>query len=418
MQPDMSVANLFFIFVAGLVPLAVIAFRLGLLRIGRQMAAGERPYSRPGHYGWFAVVSLAVPALAVAVGGALLHLFGLYEVPGSMLLTTALLAGAGGLALALKLISPTYRARNVVEATIRATLLIASTVSILTTIGIVLSVLFEAMRFYQMVGFWNFIAGTEWNPDTAFLEGAGRGDEGAASAQFGSVPVFAGTFMITLIAMSVAIPVGLFSAIYMSEYASHAVRGWLKPMLEVLAGIPTVVYGFFAAITISPLVVQLAAHFGLAAEATNALTPGLVMGVMLIPFISSLSDDVLNSVPQAMRDGSLALGMTKAETVRHIVLPAALPGIVSAVLLAVSRAIGETMIVVMAAGLRPNLTMNPLEGMTTVTVRIVDALTGDQEFDSPLTLSAFGLGFVLLVLTLILNLISLSVIRRFRMKYD
>ncbi len=413
----MSLTDLLFVLIAGVLPLGIIAYRLGTYKVAN--TPDNKPmHSRPGHYGWFAVVGLTVPAVAIALLASILHLSGLYTVPTPMLLAAALTAAAGGLWYALRLIRPSLRARNAVEGTIRWMLIAASAVSILTTVGIVLSVLFEAIHFYSLVGFWNFITGTQWNPDTAFLAGAGRGSEGVADAQFGSVPIFAGTFYITIIAMLVAIPVGLFSAIYMSEYATHKVRGWLKPALEVLAGIPTVVYGFFAAITISPLIVSIAESLGLQADATNALAPGLVMGVMIIPFISSLSDDVLSAVPQAMRDGSLALGMTKAETIRNIVLPAALPGIVSATLLAVSRAVGETMIVVMAAGLRPNLTWNPLEGMTTVTVRIVDALTGDQEFDSPLTLSAFGLGLVLLLLTLILNLVSISVIRRFRLKYE
>jgi phosphate transport system permease protein len=305
-----------------------------------------------------------------------------------------------------------------VEKAMRGLLLAAATISILTTIGIVLSVIFESIRFFKVISFWDFITGTQWQPDTAFLIGAGRADENVAPPLFGSLPIFAGTFMITLIAMLVAVPIGLFSAIYMSEYASHAARGRLKPMLEILAGIPTVVYGFFAAITISPLVVDIAHSLGLEADYTNALAPGLIMGVMIIPFISSLSDDVIRAVPQAMRDGSLALGTTKAETIRHIVLPAAMPGIVSACLLAVSRAIGETMIVVMAAGLRPNLTANPLEGMTTVTVKIVEALTGDQEFDSAFTLSAFALGLVLLIATLILNIISTILVRKFRQQYE
>ncbi len=413
----MTTADVIFVFVAGLLPLAWGAHRLGTLRAEAAGRTG-RLHSRPGQYGWFAVLGLCLPALAVSVVGSVLALTGLYAVPGPMLLVTALLAGAGGLGLALRTIRPTLRARIHLESTIRWLLLLAAGLSILTTLGIVLSVLFEALDFFRLVGFWDFLTGTEWNPDTAFLQGAGRGGEDVAKPLFGSVPIFAGTLMITTIAMFVAIPVGLYAAIYMSEYASPAVRGWLKPALEILAGIPTVVYGFFAAITVSPMIVATAEFFGLEADATNALAPGVVMGIMIIPFISSLSDDVLHSVPQALRESSLALGTTKAETIRHIVLPAALPGIVSAALLAVSRAIGETMIVVMAAGLRPNLTWNPLEGMTTVTVRIVDALTGDQEFDSPLTLSAFGLGLVLLVMTMILNLVSLSVVRRFRMKYE
>lgn len=300
----------------------------------------------------------------------------------------------------------------------RGMLIVAASISILTTIGIVLSVVFESIRFFRVISFWDFISGTRWEPDTAFLIGAGRETAGVAPPLFGSLPIFAGTFMITAIAMFVAVPVGLFAAIYTSEYASHSMRGRIKPMLEVLAGIPTVVYGFFAAITVSPLVVNLAEALGLEASYTNALTPGLIMGVMIIPFMSSLSDDVIRAVPEAMRDGSLALGTTKSETIRHVVLPAAFPGIVSAFLLAMSRAIGETMIVVMAVGLRPNLTMNPLEGVTTVTVKIVEALTGDQEFDSAFTLSAFALGFVLLLITLGLNIISSMVVRKFRQRYE
>ncbi len=413
----MTTADIIFVFIAGLLPLAWGAHFLGTRQAesaGRKVAL----HSRPGQYGWFAVLSLSLPALVVAVVASLLSLSGLYQPPPTMILIASLLVGTGGLVLSIRAIQPALRARNLIEKVIRWMLLLAAGLSILTTLGIVLSVLFEAIEFFHLVGFWDFLTGTEWHPDTAFLQGAGRAAEGVAKPQFGSVPIFAGTLMITAIAMMVALPVGLYAAIFMSEYASPRLRGWLKPALEILAGIPTVVYGFFAAITISPLVVQMAAFLGIHSDATNALAPGIVMGVMIIPFISSLSDDVLHSVPQALRESSLALGTTKAETIRHIVLPAAMPGIVSAALLGISRAIGETMIVVMAAGLRPNLTWNPLEGMTTVTVRIVDALTGDQAFNSPLTLSAFGLGLVLLVMTMILNLISLSVVRRFRMKYE
>ena len=414
----MSIGQLAFAVLAGMIPLSYMLYRLGAGKARASREQGATLHSQPGHYGWYAVIGMAIPAMAVSVLASLLHLTGLYTVPAVMLLVAVLTVGAGGAWLALRAIRPDLRARHAVEQVIHWLLIAASITSILVTLGIVLSVLFEALHFFKMVGFWSFITGTQWQPDTAFLVGAGRTAEGVAEAKFGSLPIFAGTFMITAIAMLVALPVGLFSAIYMSEYASRGLRDWLKPALEVLAGIPTVVYGFFAAITVSPLVVEAAAAIGLEAEYTNALTPGLVMGIMIIPFISSLSDDVLNAVPQAMRDGSLALGTTHAETIRQVVLPAALPGIVSASLLAVSRAVGETMIVVMAAGLRPNLTWNPLEGMTTVTVRIVDALTGDQAFDSPLTLSAFGLGLVLLILTLVLNLISISVIRRFREKYE
>ncbi len=414
----MTASTVFLWFFGGLIPLAAMAFWLARGKALGEAAAGKRLHSLPSFHGWYAVVWLAVPAIGSAVLFSLLHLLHIVDVPGPMLLATAFALGSAGLWLALRHIHAGFRARQAVEKVMRGMLFIAATISVLTTIGIVLSVIFESVRFFQVISFWDFITGTKWQPDTAFLIGAGRDTEGVAPPLFGSVPIFAGTFMITAIAMAVAVPVGLFAAIYMSEYASHSARNKLKPMLEILAGIPTVVYGFFAAITISPLIVQIAHAFGLEAAYTNALAPGLIMGVMIIPFVSSLSDDVIKAVPQSLRDGSLALGTTKAETIRHIVLPAAMPGIVSAFLLAISRAIGETMIVVMAAGLRPNLTMNPLEGMTTVTVKIVEALTGDQEFDSAFTLAAFALGLVLLIITLILNIVSTVVVRKFKQRYE
>lgn len=395
-----------------------MAFYIGRnkARIG-ETALGKRFHSRPGHYGWYTVIWMAVPSLIISIIFSFLGLSKIFSVPATMHITTVLLLAALGLWYAVKNIDRDLRARNFIEKSIKVMLVTASLVSIFTTIGIVFSILFEAMHFFSKVPIWDFITGTEWSPDTAFLEGAGRDGSGAAEAKFGSLPIFSGTFIITLIALSVAVPVGLFSAIFMSEYANAKTRGIVKPLLEILAGIPTVVYGFFAAITVSPLIVRAAEAFGFQADYTNALSPGLVMGIMIIPFVSSLSDDVINAIPQNMREGSLALGMTRSETMKHVLLPAAMPGIISAILLAFSRAIGETMIVVMAAGLQPNLTWNPLEGMTTVTVRIVDALTGDQSFDSLETLSAFGLGLVLLVVTLILNIVSSIVIRRFRKQY-
>lgn len=290
------------------------------------------------------------------------------------------------------------------EKLIRFLLITASTISILTTIGILFSILFQAIEFFQLKSFWYFITGTEWSP--------GHGD-----SRFGALPIFAGTFMITAIALLVAIPAGVGSAIYMSEYASNLQRNILKPMLEILAGIPTVVYGFFAALTIAPAIVNICDIFGIDAAFNSALASGIVMGIMIIPVISSLSDDVLRAVPNSQRNASLALGMTHSETIRNIILPSAMPGIISATLLGLSKAIGETMIVVMAAGLRPNLTWNPLEDMTTVTVRIVDSLVGDQAFDSPDTLSAFALGLVLFTITLLLNMLSLSQIRKFKARY-
>ena len=294
--------------------------------------------------------------------------------------------------------------RELNEKLIKYTLILAAAISILTTFGILFSILFEAIEFFQLRSFWYFLTGTTWSP-------------GVANSQFGALPIFAGTFVITIIALLVAIPIGLGSAIYMSEYASSKLRDYLKPILEILAGIPTVVYGFFAAITVAPLVVKAAAFFGLEATFNSALASGIVMGIMIIPLISSLSDDVIRAVPDSQRKAAFALGMTHGETIKNIVIPSAMPGIISASLLALSRALGETMIVVMAAGLRPNLSWNPLEDMTTVTVTIVNSLVGDFEFNSPETLSAFALGLVLFIVTLILNMISLSLIRKFKEKY-
>jgi phosphate transport system permease protein len=294
--------------------------------------------------------------------------------------------------------------RVLAEKLIEYALAAATGITILTTFGILFSILFEAIEFFKLQSFFYFMTGTEWTP-------------GVEGAKFGAVPIFTGTLVITFIAIIVAVPIGLFTAIYLSEYASKKTRDIAKPIIETLAGIPTVVYGFFAAITVAPFIVNSFASIGIEASFNNALASGLVMGIMIVPIIASMSDDVISSVPDHMRKGSLALGMTKSETIKFIVLPAALPGIISAVLLGLSRAIGETMIVVMAAGMRANLSFNPLEDMTTVTVRIVDALTGDSAFDSPDTLSAFALGLALFVFTLILNIISVYTIRVFKEKY-
>jgi phosphate transport system permease protein len=305
-----------------------------------------------------------------------------------------------------------YRARNSVERIIMALLIMASAVAVLTTVGIVLSMVFETMRFFSMVSPLNFFFGTEWSPQRA------TGGIEAAQTAFGLIPVLTGTMLIMLIAMLVAGPVGLFAAIYMSEYATPRFRAVAKPVLEVLAGIPTVVFGFFAALTVAPLLRDGGNFLGLHVAAESALAAGLVMGVMIVPMISSLSDDVINAVPQSLRDGSYGLGATPSETIRNVVLPAALPGIASAFMLAISRAVGETMIVVMAAGLAANLTANPLEAVTTITVQIKTMLIGDQEFDNPKTLSAFALGFVLFFFTLALNMIALKIVRRYREAYD
>ena len=310
-------------------------------------------------------------------------------------------------------VSPALRARNQVEQIVRILLIASSTVAIFTTLGIVLSVLFEALRFFSHIGITDFVFGLDWSPQMAIRE-----DQVGSSGAFGAIPLFAGTLLISFITMMVAAPIGLFAAIYPAEYATPALRSIAKPLLEILAGVPTVVYGFFAALTVAPLIRDSGALIGLDVASDSALAAGLVMGVMIIPFVSSLSDDAINAVPQALRDGSYGLGATRSETIRQVVLPAALPVIVGGMLLAVSRAIGETMIVVMAAGLAANLTANPLQAVTTVTVQIVTLLVGDQEFDSPKTLAAFALGLVLFTVTLCLNVIALKVVRKYREQYE
>ncbi len=405
----MNLLDAIFYYCIAALPVALVLAWVVKARV-QQSFADRRWRSLPIHYAFYIAIAVMLPGLLFILLMSALHLLTLYTMDGSLLLVIASLLSLAGAIYGYKQINPVFAARTSVEKVIRALLVSAALISILTTIGIVLAIIFEAIHFFNIVSLWEFITGTHWAPDDA--------TEGNTQGMFGAVPIFAGTFMITMIAMLVAVPVGVLSAVYMSEYASEPVRNFAKPALEILAGIPTVVYGFFAAITVSPLVVKLAETVGLHADYTNALTPGLVMGIMIIPFISSLSDDVIRAVPRALRDASLALGTTQAETITKIVLPTALPGIIAACLLGVSRALGETMIVVMAAGLRPNLTWNPLEGMTTVTVRIVDALTGDQAFDSPETLSAFGLGLVLLVITLLLNVVSIYVTRKFRSQYE
>lgn len=318
-----------------------------------------------------------------------------------------------GFALGWLKVKPAFRARNSFEDTVKFILMSCASLAILTTIGIVFSVLFEAMRFFDTVSVFEFIFGTHWSPQIAIRE-----DQVGSSGAFGAVPLFVGTMLISAVAMLVAVPIGLMSAIYLSEYASTGFRAYAKPLLEILAGIPTVVYGFFAAITVAPMLRGWGESIGMSVSSESALAAGLVMGIMIIPFVSSLSDDVINAVPQSLRDGSFGLGATHSETIRRVIIPAALPGIVGAVLLAVSRAIGETMIVVMAAGLSANLTINPLEAVTTVTVQIVTLLVGDQEFDSPKTLAAFALGLMLFVTTLCLNVIALYVVRKYREQYE
>ncbi|MEO0369078.1 MAG: phosphate ABC transporter permease subunit PstC [Pseudomonadota bacterium] len=331
-----------------------------------------------------------------------------------------------GLILGYRGVTPTNNARYSVERVFNAVLFISSSIAIFTTFGIIFSVLFESYNFFQKVPFFDFLFGTHWSPQIAI-----RADQEGASGAFGVIPLIVGTLLISFIALTIAVPVGLMSAIYLSEYASNTVRNIVKPALEILAGIPTVVYGFFAALTVAPSIrrfgdgirdwgaengIDFLANLSVSSE--SALAAGLVMGIMIIPFVSSLSDDVINAVPQSLRDGSYGLGATRSETIKKVIFPAALPGIVGGVLLAASRAIGETMIVVMAAGLAANLTVNPLDAVTTVTVQIVTLLVGDQEFDSAKTLAAFALGLFLFVITLALNVIALRVVKKYREQYD
>ena len=453
-----------------LIAMSVLAFYVGRRR-SVAVVGGPRPgsvlHSLPGYYGYFTAIWCALPALAVILLWVLLEprvivalvVNGLPEAyqslpPGELnllvnniqnlasgdaisvdadaalrdaaaqlqeyratsrrfLATLALGLGGLGAAIAWRRIRPELRARNRVEQIILLGLIAASSIAIFTTVGIVLSVLFEAIRFFQKVPVTEFLFGLNWSPQTAI-----RADQVGSSGSFGAVPLFTGTLLITAIAMFVAVPVGLMTAIYLAEYSSNRVRAVAKPLLEILAGIPTVVYGFFAALTVAPWVRQAGESIGLEVASESALAAGLVMGIMIIPLVSSLSDDAINAVPSAMRDGALGLGSTRSETMTRVILPAALPGIVGGILLAVSRAIGETMIVVMAAGLAANLTANPFEAVTTVTVQIVTLLVGDQEFDSAKTLAAFALGLMLFVVTLGLNVLGLNVVRKYREQYD
>lgn len=324
-----------------------------------------------------------------------------------------LLALVGG-GLAFLRIRPDFQARNQVERLAMGGMLAASLIAVLTTFGILVSLVFETFRFFEMISPADFLLGTHWSPDPMAAVGASTGDT------YGALPLFWGTIYIgAIIAMIVAIPLGLMSAIYLTQYASPRLRKWVKPMLEILAGVPTVVYGYFAALTVAPFIRDLGKSIGIAsASSESALAAGVVMGIMIIPFVSSMADDSIAAVPQAMRDGSLAMGATRYETITRVLVPAALPGIVAGIMLAVSRAIGETMIVVMAAGATARLTANPFESMTTVTFQIVAMLTGEGSFDHPATLAAFALGMVLFLVTLGLNFIALRVVKRFREAYE
>jgi phosphate transport system permease protein len=451
--------------VVGLLLLATMAYQLGMVRSRRIVGGGEVLHSRPPYYGWLAVLRAAVPALAIYIGwsiidGPLLKSLVLSSLPAEavpadelqatvlMQRITNLASGFGlvGQAQAFEIQAAAYlrqlqltgqlvvlaamataaafglfwtwrrttaqtRARNQVERAVEVGLIACSAVAIFTTVGIVLSMLGESVRFFQFVNPFDFFFGTDWSPRFAAV---GAADQGA----FGLLPLLAGTLLIMGIAMLVAVPLGLMTAIYLAEYAPHRVRSVAKPVVEVLAGIPTIVYAVFALVTVGPFLTELGQFFGLTIRTTSALTAGVVMGMMIIPYISSLSDDIITQVPKAMRDGSLALGATKSETIVKVVLPAALPGIVGAILLGISKAIGETMIVVLAAGNAPVLTANPFESVSTITVSIINQLTGDQDFASPQSLVGFALGLTLFVLTLILNVIALVIVRRYREQYE
>lgn len=459
----MTKSTLFFV----LVLLCLAAYRVGSHR-SMQVASGNirALHSLPGYYGFFTALWCCVPALILLGGwlafegsiitqmivsglpedvrnqspeqlGLILNdvrnlvagkgassqnpvlqqaaqdYIRLHALSDMLLGVLALCAAVIGGFVARQRIQVSLKARNHVEGALMIFLIACSMVAIFTTVGIVLSVLFESIRFFQLVPITEFLFGTDWSPQMAI-----RPDQVGSSGAFGAVPLFTGTLLISAIAMAVAVPVGLLSAIYMAEYASPQVRAFGKPLLEILAGVPTVVYGFFAALTVAPFVRDTAQSMGLDASSESALAAGLVMGVMIIPFVSSLADDFINAVPQSLRDGAYALGATQSETIRNVVIPAALPGIVGGILLAVSRAIGETMIVVMAAGLAANLTGNPLQAVTTVTTQIVTLLVGDQEFDSPKTLAAFALGLVLFLATLALNVIAMHIVRKYREQYE
>jgi len=368
-------------------------------------------HSQANYHGYFTAWMTGFVTFAVFIAGLFIGGDGL---PFTLAWLGAIIAaGLATIFVVNRKATPQFRARTHVERFIKGTLILLSVIAVLTTFGIIMSLLFESLRFFKQVPVLDFLFGLQWSPQTAL-----RADQAGQSGAFGAVPIFAGTFLIMLVAMAIAGPIGLMIAIYLSEYASKSVRKIVKPLIEILAGIPTVVYGFFALLTVGPTIRNFAEGFGFSVPTQSALAAGVVMGVMIIPLISSLSDDVINAVPQTIRDGSYALGATKSETMKQVVFAGALPGIIGAFLLAISRAIGETMIVVMAAGRAANLTGNPFEAVTTVTVQIVALLTGDQEFDSPKTLAAFALGLVLFVITLILNVIALTVVRKYRERYD
>ncbi len=404
--------------------LALIAFQSGtryILNSVKKVKPGsgsfnnKNLYSLPRYYGYCIAIWSVIPAIIIVLGLGLIgpEKLGLSMPRGSsyiipLVILSLIFAGAG-----LFFIKPNFNAREYFEKKLKILFIICTLISVSVTIMIFCSVLFESLKFFEKVNPLDFLFGLEWSPQTAL-----RDDQAGSSGSFGMIPVFMGTFLITLIAMCVAIPVGLMSAIYLSEYAKPKFKNIAKPLLEILAGVPTVVYGYFAALTVGPLLRDIFAAMDISIASESALSAGLVMGIMIIPFIMSLSDDVMSAVPQSLREASLGLGATKSETVKKVVIPAALPGIMGACILAISRAIGETMIVVMAAGLIAKLSLNPLDSVTTVTAQIVRLLTGDQEFDSSKTLSAFALSLTLFVITLALNFAALVIVKKYRERYE
>jgi len=387
---------------------------LSKFRTARAAAGGKMTisawHSQASYHGYFTAWIVSLSTLAVFIIGLLIKGSGTGF--NAIWLAATILTGLAAIILTGRKVSGQFRARTYVERFIKGLLILLSVIAVLTTLGIIASLLFESLRFFKEVPFMDFLFGLQWSPQTAL-----RADQVGQSGSFGAIPVFAGTFLIMLVAMAIAGPVGLMIAIYLTEYASGTVKKWVKPAIEILAGVPTVVYGFFALLTFAPFVRGFAESLGFSVPTQSALAAGVVMGVMIIPFVSSLSSDVINAVPQTLRDGSYALGATESETMKKVVFTAALPGIIGAFMLAISRAIGETMIVYMAAGKAANLTANPFEAVTTVTVQIVALLTGDSDFDSPKTLVAFALGLVLFIITLLLNVVALTVVRRYRAKY-
>ncbi|AUH64928.1 phosphate ABC transporter permease subunit PstC [Paracoccus zhejiangensis] len=394
----MSILSLTLILLA----LAALGYVLGSRRALAATGGDPRKlHSRPVYHGWNVALLAVVPALLALVAGLLL------VGPSTALAPAVLVLALAGAGWGLSRISAEFRARNAVEIILRGLLILCSTIAVLTTIGIVLSLVFESAGFFRLYPWQEFFFGTEWTP--AFQ----------GNSKLGVLPLLWGTLYISLIALLVAVPIGLFAAIYMSEYAGPRVRSLVKPAIEILAGIPTIVYGLFALVTVGPMLRDwIAQPAGLGDSASSVMTAGLVMGIMLIPFVSSLSDDIINAVPQSLRDASLGLGSTQSETITKVVLPAALPGIVGAILLAASRAIGETMIVVLGAGAMAQISGNPFEAMTTITTRIVAQLTGDNDFASPETLVAFALGLTLFVITLALNVLALYIVRKYREQYE